>query len=82
MTDGYIMGHSPPWPANVARGISAERKWQTLAARKPQHRLVRLVADRELTDAQRWEEVCSEAGLPTWSHYNVEDVIRYLAIRS
>jgi hypothetical protein len=62
--DGYMLGHSPPYPANRARGISNERKWQALCDEKPSHRLFRLVSDRELTDAQKWEDLLVELGYP------------------
>ena len=73
--NGFVLGHSPPWPANVARGISPERKWQALVAEKPTHRLFRLVADRELSDAQKWEALCAELKLTPWTHRNVGDVL-------
>ncbi len=93
----YVMGQSPPWPPEVARGIPAELKWQTLlqqvftvgglphwphatkGGRVSQHRLVELVNARQLTDAQKWQDLCAELNLPPWQSRNVGDVMYSLA---
>jgi hypothetical protein len=89
-SNGYVLGHSPPWPPETARGISAERKWQALLAQTfsasptsgvyagspvARHRLVALVDARELTDAQKWQDICAELKLPPWEARNVGDVM-------
>lgn len=77
--NGFVLGHSPPWPPETARGISAARKWRTLLARKSKDRLVALVDQRELTDEQKWQDICAELELPPFELRNVADVEYSLA---
>jgi hypothetical protein len=43
------------------------------------HRLVDLVNARDLTDAQKWLDICAELELPPWEQRNVGDVMYSLA---
>ena len=80
-SNGYVLGHSPPWPPAVARGISHERKWQTLVNEKPASPAFHLVDARELTDAQKWEDLLVELGYPKHegAFRNVGDILYSLA---
>jgi hypothetical protein len=81
MSNGYVLGHSPPWPPNVARGISHARKWQALVSERPSRRIFRLVSDRELADDQKWEDLVVALGFDKEAAtiLNVGDIIYSLA---
>jgi hypothetical protein len=53
--------------------------YATKGGKVSQHRLVVLVDQRDLTDEQKWQDICAELNLPPWEARNVGDVMYSLA---
>ena len=71
--------HPVKWAPQQARGAPGDVKWRAIVESKPRARIFRLVEARELTEAQKWDDICAALGLNHPQHRNVSDILGALA---